>query len=504
MSVIRLMGIETEYGISAPSRPDVSPMLLSSMVVNAYANSVLPAGDRRARWDYELETPMRDARGFSAAGPGAAESDADIDASLDNAVLTNGARFYVDHAHPEYSTPEVRSPLDAVVHDRAGQEILRLAAELVGRIPGGFPIRIYKNNTDNKGVSYGTHENYLMSRETPFSRIVAGLLPFFVTRQIITGAGRVGLGQESARPGFQLSQRADFFETEVGLETTLKRPIVNTRDEPHADPQLHRRLHVIAGDANLSETATYLKLGITSLVLSLIEADQLPPDLEPAAPVAEIRAVSHDPTLRHQLTLRDGRRLRALDVQREFATHARKFVEREQGTDADPQTVDVLDRWERTLDQLERDPFECATELDWVAKLAVLEGYRRRDRLDWSSARLGLVDLQYADLQPGRGVASALESRGRLARLTTDEQVRAAMIEPPVDTRAWFRGECVRRYSDALVAASWDSVVFRTMGKPALQRVATLDPFRGTRDRVGALLDRCGNADELVAELSRL
>lgn len=503
MSVIRVMGIETEYGISAPGHPDANPILLSSQVVNAYANNALRNAARRARWDYELETPTRDARGFEVAGGGRGDADADADAGLANAVLTNGARLYVDHAHPEYSTPEVLSPLAAVVHDRAGQEILRRGAQWAAELPGGFPIRIYKNNTDNKGASYGTHENYLMSRSTPFPRIVAGLLPFFVTRQVITGAGRVGIGQEGRTPGFQISQRADFFETEVGLETTLRRPIVNTRDEPHADPHQHRRLHVIVGDANMSETATYLKLGITSLVLSLIEADQIPPDLDLARPVAEIHAVSHDPTLTHLIEMQDGRRIRALDIQREFAIHARKFVEREQGIDANSQTLDVLDRWEHTLDRLERDPLECVTELDWVAKLAVLEGYRRRDRLDWSAARLGLVDLQYSDLQPGRGVAAALESRGRLVRLTTDEQVTAAVTQPPTDTRAWFRGECVRRYPGAVAAASWDSVVFETRSQSTLRRVATLDPLRGTRSHVEELLDRCSTADELVRELSQ-
>ncbi len=193
------------------------------------------------------------------------------DLGLANVILTNGARLYVDHAHPEYSAPEVTGPRDAVLWDKAGERVMATAAQRALAVPGTPPIKLYKNNTDGKGASYGTHENYLMARRTPFAEIVRHLTPFFVSRQVVTGAGRVGIGQDGRDDGFQLSQRADFFEVEVGLETTLKRPIINTRDEPHADPEKYRRLHVIIGDANLSEISTYLKVGTTALVLSMIE-----------------------------------------------------------------------------------------------------------------------------------------------------------------------------------------------------------------------------------------
>ncbi|MEI6621333.1 MAG: depupylase/deamidase Dop [Actinomycetes bacterium] len=504
MGVERVMGIETEYGISVPGRPGVNPMMASSLIVNAYANSVVSAGQPRARWDYDEETPLRDARGFDMSRPEADPSQlTDNDLGMANAVLTNGARFYVDHAHPEYSSPEVRTPLDAVLYDRAGQMIMARAVELVATIPRADPIRLYKNNTDNKGASYGTHENYLMSRQTPFSAIVVGLLPFFVTRQVITGSGRVGIGQAGHEHGFQLSQRADYCEVEVGLETTLKRPIINTRDEPHADPATHRRLHVIVGDANMSETSTYLKMGITSLVLSLIEAGVPLSDLALIDPVAEIQRVSHDPSLRHRVELADGRKMTAVQVQRVFLERCADFVERTEGRDAHAQTVDVLARWIRLLDALERDPMECAEELDWVAKLQVLAGYRRRDGSDWSDPRLQLVDLQYSDVTPSRCLAHRLELRGSLVRMTTDAEVVAAMTEAPPDTRAWFRGECLRRYPRAIAAASWDSVVFDLAGRRSLQRVPTLDPLRGTRDHVGRLLDECPSAEELVASLAR-
>src|SRR5579875_2267294 len=241
------MGIETEYGISVPHQPNANAMAASSQVVNAYAPIGAPA-QRQARWDFEEENPLRDARGFEVAREAADPSQlTDEDLGLANVILTNGARLYVDHAHPEYSTPECTNPRDVVRWDKAGEQVLLDASRFAGQIPGAAPILLYKNNTDNKGASYGAHENYLMRRSTPFADIVRHLTPFFVSRQVICGAGRVGIGADGRGAGFQLSQRADFFEVEVGLETTLKRPIINTRDEPHADPEKYRRLHVIIG-----------------------------------------------------------------------------------------------------------------------------------------------------------------------------------------------------------------------------------------------------------------
>jgi proteasome accessory factor A len=501
MSVHRVMGIETEYGISVPGHPHVNSMLTSSQVVNAYANAIAGDARHKARWDYDEETPLRDARGFDLTRAEADPSQlTDEDLGLANLILTNGARLYVDHAHPEYSSPEVTNPRDAVVWDKAGERIMARACDLVTRIPGAQPVNLYKNNTDNKGASYGTHENYLMRRSTPFADIVRHLTPFFVSRQVVTGSGRVGLGQDGRRHGFQLSQRADFFEVEVGLETTLKRPIINTRDEPHADPEKYRRLHVIVGDANLAEISTYLKLGTTSLVLSMLEDDALDLDLLMDHPVREMHAVSHDSSLRHLVTLRSGRRLSALQMQLEFLEHARKYVE-DRG-DVDAMTADVLDRWESVLSRLESDPMSLARELDWVAKLAVMQGYRDRDGLDWDSPRLHLVDLQYSDVRPDKGLAQRMQARGTLLRITTDAEVDSAVHTPPTDTRAWFRGECMRRYSDHVAAASWDSVIFDIPGQDALQRVPTLEPLRGTRAHVGDLLDRSPTARDLLAALN--
>ena len=501
MSVRRVMGTETEFGISVAGQPQANPMVASSHVVNAYAMSTLRA--RRARWDFEEESPLRDARGFDVSREVADPSQlTDEDLGLANVILTNGARLYVDHAHPEYSTPECTNPRDVVLWDKAGEVVVRDACRFAATAPAGSQIVLYKNNTDNKGASYGAHENYLMRRSTPFGDIVRHLTPFFVSRQVVAGAGRVGVGQDGGEAAFQVSQRADFFEVEVGLETTLKRPIINTRDEPHADPDRYRRLHVIIGDANLAEVSTYLKVGTTSLVLAMIEDGFLTQELTVDQPVRSLRQVSHDPTLRHLLRLRDGRRLTAVQLQMEYLDLARKFVEDRLGSDADDQTTDVLERWESVLGRLERDPMLCARELDWVAKLELLQRYRDRDDLSWSDAKLQLVDLQYADLRPGRGLYNKLVSMGKIERLLTDDEVAEAVVAPPNDTRAYFRGRCLEKYAEQIAAASWDSVIFDLPGRESLQRVPTVDPLRGSRASVGALLDRCDTAEELAAALT--
>src|SRR4249919_3117662 len=280
------MGTEVEYGISVQGQPHANPMVACSQVVNAYASATIKA--RRARWDFEEESPLRDARGFDLSRQLADPSQlTDEDLGLANVILTNGARLYVDHAHPEYSTPECTNPLDIVTWDKAGEQVALDACRFASGTGEG-ELLLYKNNTDNKGASYGAHENYLVRRSTPFGDIVRHLTPFFVSRQVVTGAGRVGLGQDGHGDGFQLTQRADFFEVEVALETTLKRPIINTRDEPHADPEKYRRPHVIIGDANLAEVSTYPKVGTTALVLAMIEDRFITRDLGVDSPVASL------------------------------------------------------------------------------------------------------------------------------------------------------------------------------------------------------------------------
>ena len=502
MSVLRVMSTETEYGISVPGQPGANAMVTSSQIVNAYQVATA-ARARRARWDFEEENPLRDARGFDLARESADSAQlTDEDLGLANVILTNGARLYVDHAHPEYSAPECTNPLSVVIWDKAGERIMAEAAAKAATVPGTRRIHLYKNNTDNKGASYGTHENYLMRRSTPFADIVKHLIPFFVTRQVVCGAGRVGIGADGRGTGFQISQRADFFEVEVGLETTLKRPIINTRDEPHADPEKYRRLHVIIGDANLSEVATYLKMGTTALVLAMIEDKFFSSDLSLDSSVADLRAVSHDPSLKHLVTLRDGRKMTAIQLQTEYLELARKYTEDRYGADVDPMTADVLDRWESVLTRLAQDPMQLSRELDWVAKLELLEGYRRRDGLGWDAPKLALFDLQYADVRQEKGLYNRLAVRGRMKRLTDEAAVDWAIDNPPEDTRAYFRGRCLRQYADSVAAASWDSVIFDVPGCDSLQRVPTLEPLRGTKAHVGGLLDRCITAADLVAALT--
>jgi Pup amidohydrolase len=492
MAIPKVIGTETEYGIAAVGQPDFNPVLSSSLLISSYAGSL-----RKIRWDYEDESPLRDARGFE---PLPAREVSDEDLGLANVILPNGARYYVDHAHPEYSTPECLSPYELVVHDKAGERILERSLEVVGEeMPSAPKLVIYKNNSDGKGNSYGTHENFLVDRATPFADIVRDLTPFFVTRQVFTGAGKVGLEaqwDDRGRQRYQLTQRADFFETEVGLETTLKRPIINTRDEPHADPEKYRRLHVIVGDANMCEVAQFLKLGTTAIVLKMIE-DAFLPDLSLVNPVSAIHTVSRDVSLTKELELADGRRMTAVQLQVHYLELARKYVDREDDT---PENREVVERWGSVLEALERDPMSLSRQLDWVAKLRILDGYRERDGVEWGDPKLRAIDLQYHDVRRDKGLYHRLDRAGKVERLTTDEAVERAVMEPPEGTRAYFRGRCISRYPDAIAAASWDSLILDT-GRDALQRIPMREPLRGTRAHVEDLLEACESAAELVDKL---
>jgi proteasome accessory factor A len=494
----RIMGTEVEYGIVVPGDSSANPVLTSTHVVLAYAAAADIPRARRARWDYEVESPLRDARGFDLGATSQQNGSDNDDLGAANVILTNGARLYVDHAHPEYSAPEVTNPLDAVIWDKAGERVMEEAAERAASVPGTAPMQLYKNNVDGKGASYGSHENYLMARDTPFTSVINGLTPFFASRQVVCGSGRVGIGQAGEKPGFQLSQRSDYVEVEVGLETTLKRGIINTRDEPHADADKYRRLHVILGDANLAETSTYLKLGATGLVLDMIEHGVRLDDLKLADPVQAVHDISHDPGLRQTAELADGRRFTGLDLQRAYHERAARHVEQH----GDQSDKEVVRNWGEVLDLLAGDPMDCADRLDWPAKLGLLESYRSRDNLAWGSPRLHMIDLQYSDVRMGKGLYNRLVARGSMRRLVNEEQVREAVTNPPEDTRAYFRGRCLERYPQAVAAASWDSVIF-DLGRESLVRIPTLEPLRGTRAHVGELLETAESAEQLVDSLTR-
>src|SRR3954453_2320307 len=425
----RIMGTEVEYGISVPGDPTANPVITSTQVVLAYAAAADIPRSRRARWDYEVESPLRDARGFDLSAPtlhSAGDTELD-DLGAANVILTNGARLYVDHAHPEFSTPEVTTPRDIVIWDKAGERGMEEAAERAATVPGAPRIQLYKNNVDGKGASYGSHENYLMARSTTFPSIVAGLTPFFAPRQVVCGAGRVGVGASGDEAGYQLSQRSDYIEVEVGLETTLKRGIINTRDEPHADADKYRRLHVIIGDANLSEYSTLLKVGTTALVLDMIEKGVRFDELRLSEPVRSVHRISHDPTLTTTVDLSDGRKMTALDLQHAYLERAWKHEETTADGEIDPMTREVLETWQQVLDDLGTDPLSCADRLDWVAKLKLLQSYQQRDNLPWDSPTLHLIDLQYADVRQGKGLYNRLVARGSIKRLVTEEAIRAAV-----------------------------------------------------------------------------
>ena len=498
MALHKVLGIETEYGIVQRGPGESNPVTASSLLINAYladlelqANQTSPVG-----WDFEDEMPGNDARGT--VGPSQPPA---VETHLVNAVLTNGARYYVDHAHPELSTPECADALSVVLYDRAAEMILQRSMVAASRfLPEGSELVVYKNNSDGKGNSYGCHENYLMARSVPFARVVTHVTPHFVSRQIFTGSGKVGCeasGLGVKEVPFQLTQRADFFEAEVGLETTLKRPIVNTRDEPHADAQKYRRLHVIAGDANCSETATFLKVGTTAFVLAMVEDDALPRSFVLRAPVQAMRQVSYDLTLRRPIELADGSTVTALEIQWELLDRARKWSD-DHGLEAVGGEVGamVLTEWENVLAGLESDPRSLADRIDWVAKQRLLEGYMERHGLEWSDSRVAALALQYHDMRPER----SLSERAGLVRLTDDADVVKAMTDPPEDTRAYFRGRCLQKWSSSVVAANWDSVVF-DIGGDVLRRVPMMEPLRGTRAHVGTLLDQSTDPADLVTRL---
>ncbi|WP_026530683.1 depupylase/deamidase Dop [Haematomicrobium sanguinis] len=511
----RVIGTETEYGVIAPADAGANHTVLSAQVVTAYAR-VHPE-HHPVGWDYTDEAPLSDARGWEVSREDAHPSqltdvvpvlDArqvarsapgsysgwdeeaiyrenyseEADSMVMNLVTANGARLYVDHAHPEYSAPETRDPLAALRYDLAGDVAVRQSMAYLAGQPELPDIQLYRNNTDGR-VSYGSHENYLVPRAVPFRALAAGLTPFFVTRQVFAGAGRLGIGPKN-EPGFQLSQRADFFETEIGLETTIRRPIINTRDEPHSDSEKYRRLHVIIGDANQSHTAGWLKLGTTAAVLSVIEAGAAP-DIEVYEPVAALQTVSHDVRFRASLRLIDGRRVSALDIQEMYLDAASRLVDAR-----DSEALRLLEAWGGIVDRLRTDPFGTADTLDWSAKHALMQRYRDQRGLAWDDPTLRLVDLQYADIREDRSIYHKLIAAGRMRTLLDAETIRHAASEPPADTRAYFRGRLISQFPRHVLGASWDSAVVNNPRTRRVQRIDLREPLRGTKALTADLFDR--------------
>ena len=495
----------------------------------------LGSASAAAPWDYLHERPLDDARGFSVrradahesqlthegtsvaagasvagdcagAGTGAAGAGASGGRILMNSVLGNGARFYVDHAHPEYSSPETTNSYDAAVWDQAGDRLASAAARYASeRI--GHEVILHKNNVDGKGASYGTHENYLTPRALPFDALVAGLLPFFASRHIVCGSGRVGLGQFGEQPGFQISQRADYFEQRVGLETTLRRPLVNTRDEPHGQSDRFRRLHVIVGDANCWGVSTQVRLGATNWVLRLIEAGRAPV-IELADPVAAIKAFSHDPSLSATVATVDGRSLSGLDIQEMFLEAAEDWAAEDRARAEQSEDVhvaperDALVLWRRIVDALRADDPVADRLVEWRGKYSLLRAYAARAGLDaadpatWDADQLKLIDLQWSDLRAGKGLAWALERAGKAETVLAEADIQAALTTPPATTRAWARGQAVSTFGTQLTSASWDSLTFDVDGR--IERIDMPVPWAATEREVStaSLAEFCDSIEQ--------
>jgi len=468
----RVFGLETEYGITLGGAETVDVVAESIELVRRYTeNGAL------MKWDYELEDPHLDARGFRAR-----ELLQDTDESAyyeidkrrplsfeeikSDLVLSNGARFYNDHAHPEYSTPECTTLGEIVAQDKAGERILAECARRRNqKLPPGFEVRLYKNNTDFAGHSYGCHDNYLMRRDIPWDQIVAGMLPFLITRQIFAGAGKMGIETESAQgePGiYQISQRADFFSVVVSIDTMNRRPLINTRDEPHVDASRYRRFHVILGDSNMSEWATAMKIGTTALILDLIERGHAP-QLEIAQPVDANKSISRDQTHDWIIELRDGRKISAIDVQRIYLRAASKLDPPSSGfggSDNGEEWRWILREWESVLNDLERDVTSTRDRVDWAAKKFLLEALRAEEELAWSDPWLQSIDLEYHNLDLDRGLYYELVRKGLMRRITSEEEIKTAIFSPPETTRAFFRGRAVARFNDQISSIQWDEIVF--------------------------------------------
>ena len=483
--VPRFMGTETEYGISCPTNPALSPIVTSTHAVVAYGALHTTS---RSRWDFAEEHPLRDQRGFDLKRYQTVPVVDPNAIGVANVVPSNGARFYVDHAHPEYSSPECLGAWDAMVYDAAGDVLARRAlagvAELYednksilqGHEPCP-PLRFYKNNVDGKGASYGAH----------------ALIPFFVARQVLTGAGRVGLGHDGDRPGFQISQRADYIEQEISLETTLNRGIINTRDEPHAEAGRFGRLHVIIGDANCSQTSALLKLGTTSLVLDAIEEGVDFSDLQLADAVSEVAAVSHDVSLTHRLVLGDGRELTALELLGEYRTRVTPR------TEADEK---VITAWDEAAGLLAEDPLKAAHLLDWVAKWRLIKAFLDRG-VDPDNPKLAAIDIQYADIDPAKSLYHALVRKGQMRTLVTDAELERASVTPPRETRAYFRGRVTEKFGDAVVAASWQNVTLRAKDSYVLFHLDEVDAATGP-DIIAALeATPAGDVHALLGALAK-
>ena len=458
---VPLLGLETEYGIIREDLENSDPVEESM--------KLLKACERKSvfcKWAYSQENSHLDMRGFRVASLAQDEEEdafcaedrkrpySYLDMKCDR-VLTNGARFYNDHTHPEYSTPECRSVLSLVAHDVAGERIVAECVAIRNRELEGNPLQVFKNNTDYSGHSYGTHDNYLIPRKIPFVNVVNGLAPFLVTRQLYAGAGKVGSESPGAGnfQGLQLAQRSDFIETLLSIETMTKRPLINTRDEPHAVSSQYRRLHLILGDSNMSAYATALKVGSTFLVLNLIANENKLPDLELADPVADVLRVSLDKTT--VLHRKSGGTIKALEIQEVYLEAIEKAF-----SGKNREWNWILEEWKRTLDELRHSPEKLSDRIDWAIKEKLFTEFMQSEGMGWEDPWLKSLDLEYHNLDPDRGLYRGLQQDGAVHYLLTENEIARAVESPPEGTRAQIRGQAVAQDAENIKSIHWTGVEF--------------------------------------------
>lgn len=502
-----LFGLETEFGIARDTDQGYDVVAESIALVRAATDPGV-----RMRWDYGSEDPHQDVRGFRVrelrqdtdeAGYQAEDaarplSFAEIKSDL---VLANGARFYNDHAHPEYCTPECSTLAELAAHDRAG-ECLAMACAARLSEERGERVLLYKNNTDFRGHSYGCHENYLLPRSLPWDDLVRGIEAFLVTRQIFAGSGKFGIEDEDrfVGPGFQISQRADFFTELQSVDTMQRRPLINTRDEPHANPRDWRRFHVILGDANLSPFATRLKVGSTALVLeALVRAAARGertgcPVLED--PLSAVRSISRDLFLVGEYILADCRVASALWIQRAYLDLVRRYCDL-----SESESAALVADWDEVLTDLGEDPARCRDRLDWVAKRELIQEFQASQLLSKEDPWLRSLDLTYHLLDPAEGLYFGLEQAGAMRGVPGLQDVRQAATHPPETTRALIRGACIRKFGPAVVSAQWDHVTLQGTHGPV--KVSLLDLFASSDiQRYHSAVLRAASPDELQTLLN--
>ena len=493
-----LFGIETEIGITTDHEGPLDVVAESMALVR----SVVEPGVLM-RWDYGSEDPHADMRGFRVRElrqdtdeSNYTEEDSQRKLSYveikSDLVLGNGARFYNDHAHPEYCTPECRTLDELAAQDRAGERILMACARQLSE-QRGYGVRLYKNNTDFCGHSYGCHENYLLPRSLPWERLAQGVQAFLVTRQIYAGAGKHAIETEDrfVSPEFQISQRSDFFSEFQSVDTMQRRPLINTRDEPHANPHLYRRFHVILGDANMSPFATRLKMGTTGLVLEAVARDPQRTWPQLAEPLEALPAISRDPRFRWELKLAGRKNSTAVAVQREYLAAVKAVCDLSL-----PEKKALVAAWEEVLNDLETDVMRCRNRLDWVAKLALIQEFQAAQNLAPDDPWLQSLDLEYHRLDLAEGLYYGLEQGGAMLGVPDESAVRRAVREPPATTRALVRGKCVQKFAAAVESAQWDHITLQSGAE--LIKISLMDLFEPEEiARIGRAIDGARSPEDL-------